>query len=83
MKAVSVKKVDAALFSAGIASYALTSGKFPDLQIMQSYKPTFARPAYMRFRKDARPNLDKTKFSLRNILSKNNIYQIRNKSLFD
>lgn len=79
MKAVSEKKVDAALFSAGIAGYALKSGKFPDLQIAQSYKPTFARPVFMIFRKDAGPNLDKTNVSLRNLLSRNVPAQIRSK----
>lgn len=79
MKAVSEKKADAALFSAGIAGYALKSGKFPDLQIAPTYKATFARPVFMVFRKDAGPNLEKTNASLRNLLSKDVPKQIRSK----
>lgn len=79
MQAVSEGKADAALFSAGIAGYALKSGKFPNLQIASTYQQKFARPVYMVFRKDAGGSLEKTNASLRILLSKDVPRQIRSK----
>lgn len=79
MQAVSDRKVDAALLSAGIAGYALKTGKFSDLQIAPTYRATFARPVFMVFRKDAGQNLEKTNASLRSLLSKDVPKQIRSK----